>query len=341
MAKRDLHDAFFKRVFGRADLAADVWRRLLPAEVFDLLDVERAERVDTEQIDALLRSRRADLIFRVPLRGRPGRCAFVFLLMEHQSTPDPLMPFRVLCYGLGALANYVVDHKAEHGRAPRRLPTIIPMVVYQGARPWTGPRRLSEVFDLPPEAARLLGAHLPEMELLIDDLCRGDDTTSAVDNPLTTAARMVMRYVRGERDPAGFLEGWVAHLDRVADDPEAWALVEVLASYLYDASDRLDPDDIVEAVQSAPRRHPEAMMNLAEKFEERGRLKGIEQGIEKGIERGHARGARKVLIRLLQMRFGELSPATIERLEGADADTLERWAERVLSASRLADVLEG
>jgi hypothetical protein len=46
------------------------------------------------------------------------------------------------------------------------------------------------------------------------------------------------------------------------------------------------------------------------------------------------------LLRLLRARFGELPPDAAARVEAADVATLEGWAERLLSAKTLAEVLE-
>lgn len=61
----------------------------------------------------------------------------------------------------------------------------------------------------------------------------------------------------------------------------------------------------------------------------------IEQGIEQGVQRGEAR----ILTAQLRLRFGDLPAAVRQRIEGADADTLLRWSERVLTAQTLAEVL--
>jgi predicted transposase YdaD len=54
---------------------------------------------------------------------------------------------------------------------------------------------------------------------------------------------------------------------------------------------------------------------------------------------GHAEGRREgeaeVLLRQLRLRFGALPEAVTARLNAADAETLLRWSERVLSASTL------
>jgi hypothetical protein len=45
-----------------------------------------------------------------------------------------------------------------------------------------------------------------------------------------------------------------------------------------------------------------------------------------------------MLLRLLTLRFGVLPQSARAQVESADADTLLRWSERVLTASTLDEV---
>ena len=59
------------------------------------------------------------------------------------------------------------------------------------------------------------------------------------------------------------------------------------------------------------------------------------EGRQEGLQQGRA----TLLARLLQLKFGPLDQATQLRLEQADEATLDLWAERILSAQSLGDVL--
>jgi len=64
---------------------------------------------------------------------------------------------------------------------------------------------------------------------------------------------------------------------------------------------------------------------------------GVKQGLEQGVER-----ERKLLLRLLRRRFGAAVDGEIERrVAAAPAEQVEAWAERVLSATTLNDLLAG
>ena len=78
-----------------------------------------------------------------------------------------------------------------------------------------------------------------------------------------------------------------------------------------------------------------AMTGFAQRFTELGREEGCQEGRDEGLQRGEAR----ILIALLRLRFGDLPAAYRERIESADADTLLRWSERVLTAAGLDEAL--
>ena len=66
-----------------------------------------------------------------------------------------------------------------------------------------------------------------------------------------------------------------------------------------------------------------------------------DQLIEQGRREGEHKGQRKLLLRLLRVRFGELPESAVAQVQTADAGQLDAWAERVLSAPTLAEVLRG
>ena len=55
---------------------------------------------------------------------------------------------------------------------------------------------------------------------------------------------------------------------------------------------------------------------------------------QQGLQRGQVRTLRK----LLELRFGTPDQAVLTRLDAADETTLDRYVERVLTASSLDEV---
>jgi flagellar biosynthesis/type III secretory pathway protein FliH len=89
------------------------------------------------------------------------------------------------------------------------------------------------------------------------------------------------------------------------------------------------------------------MSRFAERFRAEGVQQGIQQGVQQGIQQGMQQGIQqgmqqgeaRLLARQLQLKFGTLPADVLQRLAEADEPTLLAWSERLLTASRLEDVL--
>ena len=80
------------------------------------------------------------------------------------------------------------------------------------------------------------------------------------------------------------------------------------------------------------------MQALYDDFVRTSRQSGFQAGHEAGFQDGHKAGERAVLHRQLARRFGDLPQDARQRLEEATSSQLERWSDRVLHATALADV---
>lgn len=77
-----------------------------------------------------------------------------------------------------------------------------------------------------------------------------------------------------------------------------------------------------------------------EEGRKQGMLLGLEEGRQEGIQEGRQEGEVASLSRLLERRFGELDEAVRRRLQEADAETLLRWGDRLLTAGSAAEVVQ-
>ncbi len=126
---------------------------VVAADLCAALDFSRVVREPTTLIPDNLRKQEADLIFRLPYReqnGTEAREVLVYLLIEHQSAPDPIMAFRVLFYMVN-LWDRQRREWLDSGRPAsqwRFLP-IVPVIFYTGSARWEGPLSLTTLMDLP------------------------------------------------------------------------------------------------------------------------------------------------------------------------------------------------
>jgi len=71
--------------------------RILDAPLANSLDFTRAERINRSFIPADLQKQESDLIYRIPyLTGEAE--VLIYVLLEQQTRPDRLMPYRIYRY---------------------------------------------------------------------------------------------------------------------------------------------------------------------------------------------------------------------------------------------------
>ncbi len=152
------HDKMFKNAMKNMEVAKDFFHHYLPKSIRLLVDLESLVIQDNTYIDDNLRECQSDILFQVKIQDSLG---FLYLLTEHQSTADPLMTFRLWQYMIGIWTDYVKQQKDK----PKRLPLIIPMVFYNGEKPYDEPRDLRQIIEGTQE---LIEEHLFKEFHLID-----------------------------------------------------------------------------------------------------------------------------------------------------------------------------
>ena len=141
------HDRLFRAVFSDPNEAAGLLQANLPAAVRDSFDWTTLTLRSGTFIDEELRESQSDLLFHVNHTGS-GHPVSMYVLLEHQSSPDHWLRLRLLRYFCRI---WEADLRDDPER--RQLRPIIPVVFYQGERRWP---HSTEFADLFPENARRL-----------------------------------------------------------------------------------------------------------------------------------------------------------------------------------------
>lgn len=160
---RKFPDHATRELLGNPDNLRDLVAQVFP-ELVDHLDFARIKSVEREFRLEDWRGREADRLFELPYHeAGMDVSVLVCILVEHQSTPDPLMPFRLLQY---AVLYWDRQWKGWHGspapRDPLRLNAVLPIVLYTGRRPWMTSSQLSDLIA-GPESLKALAPHWPPL----------------------------------------------------------------------------------------------------------------------------------------------------------------------------------
>ena len=321
------HDALFKWAFESPADAAALLRELLPPAIREAIAWETLDDARGSFIDAALADRHSDLLFEARLRTR--RPAFAYLLLEHQSTDDPLMPLRMLSYQTRLWSRLCKEQPGE-----RLLPPILGVVVSHPPRGWASARTFEQLIAPEVMAIPELAALVPRFSMVVDDLARRSDADLRT-RALPPFQRVALWLLRDARDPVRLLSGfdaWSATILEAGRARSGLEAITVLIKYLFEVLEPVYFDTLRAKLDELGTRSKEAAMTIAEFLEERGR--------EKGREEGREEGRQATLRSLLAYKFGPLDAATEARLQAATPGAIDRYLRRILTAASLAEVFD-
>ena len=340
-------DPAYKLLLAQPRMVEDVMRGFLAPEWSAQLDFPTLTQTNAEYIGADLHRRIGDMVWRVafepgsPSGGPPlanGERSYLLLLFECQSTVDPDMAFRMYEY-----VYLLHRHLRNNGtvKAEGRAPPVLPVVVYNGERPWTaagaraGPMAAPGTAP-PPEPAGWIGNEAWAYALL-DERERADEGADLMgsrlppDNRMTTLigleagpveARARLLVEAFERYPGeeekGLREGYHARVR-----PPGGRYGDVgLPSF----------EEMERALQES--RGGKEMATLME-----ARTREFE---ERAVARGIAEGERMLLCRQTERRFGAETAARLSELlsEVEDAEDLIKVGDWVVECRTGDELLE-
>jgi hypothetical protein len=223
------HDAFFKAVFRQVNHASALIR-LCTSIMATRVDWATLRPMPGSFIDPHLGDHHTDLLFSVCIDGKP---AYIYYLLEHQSTNDGFMPFRVLRY----LVRIWECHLENHGdEGP--LPLIMSIVISNATEGWKGPLCFHDLCAPHPSSIPGLEELIPQFTLVIQDLSRAsnEEIKSWAMDAFPKAALFALRDARDPEKLLRDFEHWGALVVKAAVAPNGMDAVRLLMRYLAIAS---------------------------------------------------------------------------------------------------------
>lgn len=276
------HDATFRQFLSQPEIARDFMELHLPPALRALCDLSTLKLESGSFVENDLRQYFSDILYSLKTAEGAG---YVHVLIEHQSSPDKHMAFRLLRYAVAAMQRHL---DAGH----KKLPLVIPVLFYVGKRsPYPYSTCWLNEFDDPERAGKLYGNAFP----LIDVTVIPDDE---IMNHRSMAALTLLQKHIHQRDLATLTDRLATLL--MADylsSPQVTALIH----YLIQAGESADSEAFVRELAQRVPQHGDALMTIAQQLEQKGIEKGIEKGIQLGRQEGRNEGKLEVASSLLKM----------------------------------------
>jgi predicted transposase/invertase (TIGR01784 family) len=317
------HDALFKIVFGQPEHARGALRAVVPAVLGEALDWSTLTLQPGSFVDSALSYQHTDLLYSAAWRD--GGEALVYLLFEHQSSPptEGLMAERLLRYQGRIWDRWRVDHPRA-----KKLPMILPIVMYHGTSPWLEPRSFDALLDVPAGLRPAVDPYLVRFEYVLYDLSEISDEElrgGAMRTALAKLVAMCLKHARTRADFLQILSRWMDVAREVIRAPHGLEALAQVVRYILEVNEHVEPEELRGLLERAL--GPEAKETI------------MTAG-QRLIEQGRQQGIQGVLLRLLRQRFGDAVDAQVEqRIATASLDQVEVWTGRVLSAATLAAVI--
>lgn len=318
------HDAAFRLLFRHRRMVHDLLRGFVPGPWVRRLHPDSLHRVGERRLSGTLVRREQDLVWKLEW----GRLRLpVYLLLEIQSKTEGGMAVRLLSY-IGLLYEELLHHGKGSGH--RRLPTVLPIVFYNGRKRWRAPLQLRALI---PGAIDGLEVFQPHLEYLLIDGQRTDVDQRARQGNLV-ALLLRIEQSRTVSEVGGHIDRLIRRLRAEPDE----GLRRAFTAWLQQS---LIPGRFPGARIPALDNLEEATPMLRETVKEWTRqwwTEGHQVGLQKGRQEGRQEGEVTLLLRLLHRKFGPTAAQYHERLATASTDELLRWGERVLAAQDIEDV---
>ncbi len=311
------HDQLFRAAFSDPTRAAELLRYLLPPATCAVLDFSSLQAAPGSFIDERLREHCTDLLFHIQLRGQT---ACIYTLIEHKSSEDRRVGLQLLRY----MAN-IWQSFADRQSQAADLPAILPVVVHHGNEAWSSPTTfhplVHDLSNLPDD----IQAGTPNFRFTVFDLATlGENTLAAMaSSALTRLALLILQHARTAPNLYEFLHAYHVLFHEVslaANGGDALLRIFSYLAWVRGASDTAALHTITAQLNEGT-----SMQTIAEMWEQQGRVKGRQEG------------RQELLRRQLERRFGQLPADVDTRLATADAVTLLRWADNIVTATSLDD----
>lgn len=306
------HDGLFKLFLPEPDTARDFLAVHLPADIRAQVRLDTLKLEPGSFVDQKLRELHSDVLYSV--ETAEGHAGYIYCLVEHQSTADRMMAWRMMRYSMA-----VMDAHLKKGNDT--LPVVVPLLFYQGTvRPYPYSTDWMDCFDVPALAREVYSRPWPLVDVSVME-----------DSDLQSHRRMallelVQRDIR-HRDAASLLRD-VVQLIRLAGNTRE-QVEAVLCYIIYNGmtSESITPF-LYELAGEIPEYKELIMGTIAQQLKEEGIQLGLQQGIQQGIEQGIEQERLAAQQKLLETAYALLdngvSLDVVIKSTGLSRETLEQ-----------------
>ena len=313
---RNLYDQRYKAMFDHPPMVEDLLRFVFQqhSDFLSQLDFTTLSRLPGDLITEDLQQRLIDRAWRVNFVNSKR---FVCFVLEFQTRVDPHMGLRLATYST-LLLESLIKNKQNYPSDKCTYPPILPIVLYNSGRKWSATLNLHHKFTaIEDELKEYLSAQryllVQEKRELIDPLPK--------ERSLFAGMLAIVHNTDADRVLAALraVDGWL-------DETEHVELRQLFADlFLSAARERFEEFEKLKIGATMG----ELKNVLAE---------SMDRWPDKWVQQGRIENIRMMLHRQLEQKFGPVPESTLETIDSAAYEQLERWTDRVIGSTTLQQI---
>ena len=342
----DIHDRGYKYLLSFKKIFQQLIEGHVKEEWKDKLDFSKSKRIEKSFIFEAFEAQESDILYKVPLIGA-NKDVYLYVLIEHQSSVDFSMAFRVMQYIMRFWFDYYKNtEKSLRSRKDFRLPPVFPIVLYNGDNRWTAATSLREIV----EHGEIFGDYIPNVNYHLIDIPRTDIEMLKEKRDVLSAIFLLEHDIKREIFPRVWEEA--VELVRTETDFEIWKAGAIWCRMFLESqypeelrplADKLkfaeategNKEEVISMLKQMPQRLVDYGM---QKGIQKGIQKGMQEGIQKGIQKGMQEGIQKGIIRGLRKKFGEVPTTLVKQINSIkDMEKLEELLDQTMVVKNLAE----
>ena len=301
------HDKIFRTVLDRKSDAIVLINKALNTQ----LEVQDIEKYNSSFINKVFQNREADIVYKIKDRS-------IFILIEHQTKVDYLMPYRILEYEVAIMQSAIDLDKIKNKES--KIPLVIPIVLYTGNKKWNAKKYLEENQEKIEGIENGLGNYnlidineLTEKELLEDNSF--------------ISKMMLIEKSKNTENIVEILEKIV----KITKEEDKETLRRIISIILEEKIGITKAKELIEkmegdegnmlAVVDMIRRENQMYIEIGKK---EGKIEGKKEGKKEGVKQGELKEKIKIVTNMLKEKF---NIETIQKITGINKEEIEKIAQ--------------
>ena len=304
---------------------------IIAYELIEFIDFSQLEQQKRSFILDTLHEQESDLLFSVPFKiGSETDELIIYILIEHQSTVDKSMGFRLLFYMMNIWQDqrrvWIAD---KVPKSEWQLRPILPIVLYTGDQPWKVPLTLTTIMDMP----EVLDQYVPKFKTLLLSVKEIDtEVLTRTDHPFGWLLTVLQKEKSDKQNLIDILNKAMVSINKLDTEQRSRALHYLMML----VTSRRSPEESQELTALIQQQTNDVEVEIMART-----MADVlrEQGITEGREQGAFHTKQDDVVKLLTHQFPDVSDTFVDEVrEIKELSRLNTLFDQILTATSFDDI---